>query len=753
MLSPVCVATLRCRVPSAQQAFAPLSHIRIHLVLDYERLFSELSGSWLQASLLDGILDCGRPLVLDRGFAPLAGTDRSASEMFFTMLLPEIFERQDHRHRSVNLVPCGSKADHFVEQHPQDRFADSHFGLGLAIKWRDGGGGSPRTLEEAFAAASADAALVFQMSYIPDLGEHYLRVLSAWLAHRRIRAHERSLVLHYRAGRLPPGWHELRTLADTRAHSSSPRGQKRLPEETFWNNFWTILVREAKTDRGRELCQERAASGPRDVASGPLGVPCNASALLEEWCAASRDAPPPPPTPRPEKSFLLLGGDAHYNREFFVRHFHATGLLDRALWSFSTPAQCFERGLREAPQNQIPPPLSPAARKAWGPFCAQFANGPKRVDIELSGPLESSQKDRSFAPAELYARTRFSLVFESIIGSDREYPAFLTEKVLKPLYRGHPFLLMCHMPATWSILHRLGFHSFGPTMPEGPFSAFDPYGPTPWPCSSNDFGDGVNGTSAYSRELEREIRRLADLPDNAWQVALTAAAHNRRHVVCDDGLSSRLRLQAYNVLRFVAFVKGVRTGTGVVSDAIRGHQRPSEATRGVDADTDLNEAAEEDSHRLMGGGEEGRLGQQEPSQQLGRQHQPAASASKNFKDELPKVPQQAQPQRSAELGCQPWCAVSCLDLHGNVERECGGCASTLGCHRGAEGFDTWRERAKWKLIHFARGRGRGGRGKGGRGGRGGGRGGGGGGGGGVQGRGLELEMVRGLARSTEATSS
>ena len=672
-----CIATVRCRVPSAQQAFAPLSHIRIHLVLDYERLFSELSGSWLQASLLDGILDCGRPLVLDRGFAPLAGTDRSASEMFFTMLLPEIFERQDHRHRSVNLVSCGSKADHFVEQHPQDRFADSHFGLGLAIKWRDGGGASPRTLEEAFAAASADAALVFQMSYIPDLGENYLRTLSAWLAHRQIRAHERSLVLHYRAGRLPPGWHELRTLADTRGHSSSPRGRERSPMETFWNNFWTILVREAKTDRGRELCQERAASGPR-------GVPCNASALLEEWCAASRDAPPPPPLTRPEKSFLLLGGDAHYNRESFLRHFHSAGLLDRALWSFSTPAQCFERGLREAPQNQIPPPLSPAARKAWGPFCAQFANGPKRVDIELSGPLESSQKDRSFAPAELYARTRFSLVFESIIGSDREYPAFLTEKVLKPLYRGHPFLLMCHMPATWSILHRLGFHSFGPTMPEGPFSAFDPYGPTPWPCSSNDFGDGVNGTSAYSRELEREIRRLADLPDNAWQVALTAAAHNRRHVVCDDGLSSRLRLQAYNVLRFVAFVKGV-------------------------------------------------------------QHQPAASASKNFMDELPKVPQ-AQPQRSDELGCQPWCAVSCLELHGNVESECGGCASTLRCHRGAEGFDTWRERAKkWKLIHFghlARGRGRGGRGKGARGGRGGGRGGGGG-----AGRGLELEMVRGLALS------
>eukprot|EP00900_Chrysochromulina_parva_P001885 jgi/Chrpa1/11698/Chrysochromulina_OHIO_Genome00019222-RA len=453
MLNPdACITTARCRVPSAHQAFAPLSQIRIHLVLDYERLFSELSGSWLQASLFDGILDCGRPLVLDRGFAPLAGTDRNASEMFFTMLVPETFERQDHRHRAVNLVPCGAKADHL--------FANSHFGLGLVIKWRDGGGESPRTLDEAFAAASADAALVFQMSYIPDLGEHYLRALSAWLAHRRIRAHERSLVLHYRAGRLPPGWHELRTLADTRGHSSSPRGRERLPMETFWNNFWTILVREAKTDRGRELCQERAASGPRGVAGGPLGVPCNASALLEEWCAASREAPPPPPLTRPAKSFLLLGGDAHYDRESFLRHFHSAGLLDRALWSFSTPAQCFERGIREAPPNQIPSPLSPAARKAWGSFCALFANGPKRVDIELSGPLESSQKDRSFAPAELYARTRFSLVFESIIGSDRDYPAFLTEKVLKPLYRGHPFLLMCHVPATWSILHRLGFHSF-----------------------------------------------------------------------------------------------------------------------------------------------------------------------------------------------------------------------------------------------------------------------------------------------------
>ena len=131
---------------------------------------------------------------------------------------------------------------------------------------------------------------------------------------------------------------------------------------------------------------------------------------------------------------LLLGGDAHYKRELLVRKMHYAGLLERSLWSLSTPDQCAPAALNRT---------TPALRATWAPFCKRF---PKRLDIALHGPWESSNKDVSFPPRSLYRRTRFSAVFESVVSAPGDhpcYPSFLTEKVMKPLVRGHPFLIMC----------------------------------------------------------------------------------------------------------------------------------------------------------------------------------------------------------------------------------------------------------------------------------------------------------------------
>ena len=43
---------------------------------------------------------------------------------------------------------------------------------------------------------------------------------------------------------------------------------------------------------------------------------------------------------------------------------------------------------------------------------------------------------------------------------------------------------------------------------------------------------------------------------------------------------------------------------------------------------------------------------------------------------------------SAEPNCFPFCDNPCATLNGNHEYECGGCAASVLCHRGADG---WRE--------------------------------------------------------------
>ena len=85
------------------------------------------------------------------------------------------------------------------------------------------------------------------------------------------------------------------------------------------------------------------------------------------------------------------------------------------------------------------------------------------LDIPLKGDQEVFPKDVTFPPAKLYEDSRFSIVFESdVSGEDGHYAAFLTEKVLKPLYRGHPFLHLCGCRGALRLLRAFGFRPFTP---------------------------------------------------------------------------------------------------------------------------------------------------------------------------------------------------------------------------------------------------------------------------------------------------
>ena len=61
---------------------------------------------------------------------------------------------------------------------------------------------------------------------------------------------------------------------------------------------------------------------------------------------------------------------------------------------------------------------------------------------------------------------RFSVVFESSVTGDRnDYTPFLTEKVLKPIYAGHPFLVLCGARDVWDVIVAFGFRTFEPAIP------------------------------------------------------------------------------------------------------------------------------------------------------------------------------------------------------------------------------------------------------------------------------------------------
>mmetsp|Transcript_42414 Transcript_42414/g.95854 ORF Transcript_42414/g.95854 Transcript_42414/m.95854 type:complete len:229 (-) Transcript_42414:147-833(-) len=153
---------------------------------------------------------------------------------------------------------------------------------------------------------------------------------------------------------------------------------------------------------------------------------------------------------------------------------------------------------------------------------------------------------RSFPPSSLYKRTRFSLVFESSISVEATYESFLTEKVLKPLYGAHPFLLLCAAVRVWDILRSFGFRSFDPLIP----SVFaDPNSRYRGPCN------GIKKGGIYATQVIKLVSRIQAATDDEWRPALAAAAHNQRQLLCPDRFLASMRRLSFNQFKFAALLR------------------------------------------------------------------------------------------------------------------------------------------------------------------------------------------------------
>ena len=404
MSTSACVGTSLCRVASRQRNEPEF--VRLHFVLDHERLYAELRGSWLASSIKDRVLDCSGgtgaggggvttspPVWTARPFDPLgnASSDGSEVEIFHFMLDPDSFQSA-HIHQPIKVVPCDAK-------HNMDN--EGLQALGVNYQWRPfarSGGRSrppPTSVRHAIHAASSHAALVFTMSWIPDVGKEYVESVRNWLVAQRL-APLRALVLHYRVGRLPNSWAGRFTRAELRDHVFGERGKEGLPREAFWNSYWRLLVDEVRLDRGRELCrQQQHLSGDRHRG------PCDDTTLLSRWCAATRTAPSPHVQPKPSK-MLVLGGDAHYNREVILKRLEKSGLLRHALWSLSTPVQCNRSVATMHPSFAVPRPLSDAEVRLVGLCSPRHPRPPPCHLTSLPPPCQlpaTSQPSPNHLPA------------------------------------------------------------------------------------------------------------------------------------------------------------------------------------------------------------------------------------------------------------------------------------------------------------------------------------------------------------------
>ena len=132
---------------------------------------------------------------------------------------------------------------------------------------------------------------------------------------------------------------------------------------------------------------------------------------------------------------------------------------------------------------------------------------------------------------------------ETVISSDEDGD-YLTEKVFKPIYRQHPFIIACSSPRLLETLHRFGFRTFSPVIDES-------YSDT----KRNPRGESV--ANDCMTQLN-QLHRLVHLQDSEWLVAEEAAEFNRHHLLCPSGFGAKLLEHSAALIRFAMELAGTR---------------------------------------------------------------------------------------------------------------------------------------------------------------------------------------------------
>jgi len=166
--------------------------------------------------------------------------------------------------------------------------------------------------------------------------------------------------------------------------------------------------------------------------------------------------------------FLFLNGLARTHRKYMWQRFRQLGLLDQALWTMldSRPVRWGEMQLIENGVDLFSE-ITPIQHLPSKYEYSQYQDTLLTVDPSdrkfVKHDLFKNTWGEVYLQAEPYRDTYFSVVTETVFGESSH--SFRTEKIVKPLAMGHPFIAVANA-GYYRDLQNLGFQTFSHVIDE-----------------------------------------------------------------------------------------------------------------------------------------------------------------------------------------------------------------------------------------------------------------------------------------------
>jgi hypothetical protein len=166
--------------------------------------------------------------------------------------------------------------------------------------------------------------------------------------------------------------------------------------------------------------------------------------------------------------FLFLNGRARQHRKYLWQRLRQLGLLDQALWTMldSSPVEWKNLPLWSGNTNlmaEITPIQHLPSKYEYAQYQNTHIDTVKLKQHFIKQQLFNNTWGEVYLQTEPYRDTYFSLVTETVfVESNR---SFRTEKIVKPLAMGHPWLAVANR-GYYRDLHNLGFQTFSHVIDE-----------------------------------------------------------------------------------------------------------------------------------------------------------------------------------------------------------------------------------------------------------------------------------------------
>lgn len=162
-------------------------------------------------------------------------------------------------------------------------------------------------------------------------------------------------------------------------------------------------------------------------------------------------------------NFLFLNGRARPHRKYLWHKFNINGLLEKSLWTMLDPRPINKTLLKfddnqHYPLSQTTPiQVLPKHYEVEQYRSVDYTiNNPQRQFVKMD--MFNNTWGEVYLQSEPYIDSYFSLVTETIF-EESNY-SFRTEKIVKPLAQGHPFIVAANYGYLRD-LKKLGFKTFG----------------------------------------------------------------------------------------------------------------------------------------------------------------------------------------------------------------------------------------------------------------------------------------------------